>query len=110
MVDEQQDRVERQLREELNRVEQRLSKALKHAGGRYHSHGERDGIYVVRYEVDGRQHVSTVRPDDLSVVTAGICLAGGDRHFDLSSLVGVLRQAQNTGRIHWMGDPELYDE
>jgi hypothetical protein len=97
--------------EELkDQVEVRLSEALNHAGALYRSYSERRGVYVVHYEVDGHQQVSMVNRDDLSVVTAGICLAGRDRRFDLTSLVGVLRQAHDSGRIYWMGDPEPHDE
>ena len=87
-----------------------LIEALGHAGARYRSYSERGGVYVVHYEIEGRRHVSTVNRDDLSVVTAGVCLSGTDRRFDLTSLVGVLRQAHDSGRIYWTGVPELPDE
>ena len=93
-----------------DQTELRLIKALDHAGARYRSYSERGGVYVVHYEIEGRRHISTVNRDDLSVVTAGICLSGTDRRFDLTSLVGVLRQAHDTGRIYWTGVPELPDE
>jgi len=88
-----------------DQAELRLREALKHAGAHYRSHAERPGVFVVRYEVDGQEHVSTVDRGDLSVIAAGICLDGTDRRFDLASLVGVLRQAQDTGLVHWVGNP-----
>lgn len=78
----------------------RLKAALSHAGAGLHDFTELSQAYRVSFVLDGRRHTSVVRKHDLSVVTAGICLSGQDRKFDLSSLVGVLREHGSGGR--WM--------
>jgi hypothetical protein len=93
-----------------NKDEQRLSEALDHAGGRLTSYIKREGVYVVRYSVDGVEHVSTIHQDDLTVVSAGICLSGRDRHFDLASLVGVLREAAEDGQMVIVGEGGMDEE
>lgn len=74
----------------------RLAHSLAHAGGRLVSYMDRGDAYTVTYQFGDRTHTSTVRADDLSVMTSGICLSGGDREFDLTSLVGVMQEAASS--------------
>jgi len=85
------------LEAERDRAEERLRGALAHAGGELTGYLERQDGYRVEFRIDGQRHVSLVAKDDLSIQLAGICLSGEDRHFDLQSLVGVLREAHSEG-------------
>jgi len=79
----------------------RLRDALTHAGARldgYWATGDGSSSVFVRYSVDGHNHTATVNLDDLSVMSAGICLSGRDRDFDLTSLVGVMREYHGNHR------------
>ncbi len=76
-----------------NTPDGRLAQSLGHAGGRLVSWMDRGDAYTVTYQFGAQTHTSTVRADDLSVMTSGICLSGRDRDFDLTSLVGVMQEA-----------------
>ena len=82
-----------------DQVEKRLADALAHGGAELASYIERESAYTVAYTVEGQQYRSTVSKDDLTVLSAGICLSGGDRTFDLQSLVGVLREGAHGRRL-----------
>ncbi|MBA3531169.1 MAG: hypothetical protein H0T73_04520 [Ardenticatenales bacterium] len=93
-----------------DRVELRLADALEHAGATLTSYIEREDGYTVAFMVDGRPYRSTVHKNDLTVLVAGICLAGQDRRFDLQSLVGVLREGEQRDYLVSVGDDGSLDE
>jgi hypothetical protein len=65
---------------------------------------ERADSFRVTFTVGTRRYSSSVHKDDFTVQVAGICLSGEDQKFDLSSLVGVLREAGDSGGIVPVGD------
>lgn len=91
-------RLRRQMQDARAAGERRLRAALDHAAASLDDFIERGDVYTVTYAVDGRRHTSVVNRRDLSIHTAGICLSGEDAVFDLTSLVGVLREADDLGR------------
>ena len=85
---------------EADAVRQRLRESLSHAGAQLVGYLERADSVRVSYTVGGRQYTSSINKDDLTVQVAGICLSGKDQMFDLGSLVGVLREADEYGEIY----------
>jgi hypothetical protein len=77
--------------------ENRLRAALQHAGASLREFAQQGDFFRVAFDLDGERHISMVDARDLTVQSAGICLSGRDRDFDLASLMGVLRE----GRDQW---------
>lgn len=77
----------------------RISNALQHANATLDGfwYNQNNASATVRFMVDGEMHTVVVDTNDMTVVSAGICLSGKDRDFDLASLVGVFRDY----RLQW---------
>ena len=76
-----------------HRDEERLQAALRLAGGTLREFRDRGDFWLVEWTTrDGERHTSAIGKRDLTVISAGICLSGGDRAFDLQSLVGVVER------------------
>ncbi|MBY0549017.1 MAG: hypothetical protein K2W95_17220 [Candidatus Obscuribacterales bacterium] len=78
----------------------RIATALSHAGAELDAYWHQNPeLVTVRFRLDGQTRTAMVNANDLTLVSAGVCLSGQDALFDLNSLVGVLRE---------YGDPD-YD-
>ncbi|MDJ0836840.1 MAG: hypothetical protein QNK37_10005 [Acidobacteriota bacterium] len=70
-----------------------LEEALHLAGGQLVGYRDRGGHWFVTWRTaTGEIHNSAIAKDNLNVISAGICLDGGDSAFDLQSLVGVVEK------------------
>lgn len=80
------------------REQARLGEALSFAGGALHDFQDRGDFWLVTWATrDGETHQSAIKKNDLTVMSAGICLDDQDADFDLQSLVSVMEQ-----RPDWM--------
>jgi hypothetical protein len=76
----------------------RVGTALKHAGAALVNFTyQGNDRATVLFTVDGTTRNVSIRPSDLTVLSAGICLSDRDGDFDLTSLVGVFREAMRSG-------------
>jgi hypothetical protein len=75
------------------RDEARLRAALTLGGGELREFHDRGEFWLVEWTTrDGERHTSAIAKKEMTVVSAGICLSGRDRDFDLQSLVGVVER------------------
>ncbi|MDY6939959.1 MAG: hypothetical protein SWY16_20180 [Cyanobacteriota bacterium] len=82
---------QKQQQQQQQRDERRLREALEVGGGQLQEFRDRDDFWLVEWTTgDGERHTSAISKADLTVMSAGICLSGEDRNFDLQSLVGVV--------------------
>lgn len=87
------------VREELKKT--KIQRDVEFSGAKFLSSNERSDHIQVTYEVDGEEFTSVVSKDpNHQILTAGICVSGGDSLFDLKSIVSVIRQAQRENKIH----------
>ena len=93
-----------------SRVEIRLRDTLGRADAALQSYIEHEDAYTVSFSANGRTHRATVRKDDLTVISAGICLSGQDQRFDLQSLVSVVQEARAEGRFVAVGEQGFEEE
>lgn len=84
----------------LGNKEYQIKSAIEKAGGQYRSFSDVDNSSVkVSYTIDGESYTSTLS-NNLEVISAGICLSGGDKAFDLQSLISVVKEGQERSLIY----------
>jgi len=78
----------------------KIKKAVQHAGGFFKSYIEHQDSYTVIFTIGEREYRAAIGKNDFEVLSAGICLSGEDRKFDLQSLVSVVKEGQERDLIH----------
>jgi hypothetical protein len=77
-------------------TEQEMRWQLSLLGAQLVSVHQEGDTYLIRWR-DGHREHTTVLDASLSVLSAGICLAGREQEFDLASIVSVMREAERMG-------------
>jgi len=73
--------------------EDRIREALRQGGGELISFTDRGDRWVVEWMTSKKErHSSAITKDNMTVMSAGICLSGQDNKFDLHTLVGVVEK------------------
>jgi hypothetical protein len=89
----------------LKTVEGRLKYNLEFLGAELVSWRESGRDIIVTWRDEGREYQSRIS-SGMSVVTAGICLSGRDRAFNVAALVDVMREARQLNRPGAGGDDD----
>lgn len=91
--------IEAKLKEKLKK--DTIKDDVVFGGGRFIQSTEKSDHFSVTYEVNGHNFTSIISKDPKHhVITAGICLSGKDRDFDLRSLISVISEGQNRNLIY----------
>jgi len=93
-------------KEELEQtVEGKIQAALESTNAKLDSIVARGDIIEVKWiNNSGQPYTTCVKRDDLTVVTAGICMNDGHSRFDLKSLVSVVSQGEKKNKIFRVGN------
>ncbi|NJP06684.1 MAG: hypothetical protein HC837_14190 [Chloroflexaceae bacterium] len=90
---------------EARQMEQRLRHALAVGGAQLLGYTQTDQGLVVTWERDAQRSVTLVNRQ-MDILSAGICLSGEDRRFDLTSIVRVVQESPDYARDdgYWFAD------
>lgn len=93
-------------------VERRLETEFHRYDASVDGFTERGGTVEVRWRdnKNARTYTSVLDKDNLSVITAGICLSGGDKKFDLPSLITVCREGHRKNTVVHVGNGGMEED
>jgi len=74
--------------------------SLSRMGAELEEHYETGKNITVKWNSGHRSYRTVVEKGTLRIVSAGLCLSGGDKTFDLTSLVGVVHDAENKNAVY----------
>lgn len=101
----------RVIQETRSTLETRIEADLQDVGAKLSSYVEKgDNVEVRWVNASGRSYTSVLRKDDFRVVTAGICVSGEDRKFNLKTLVGVVTHAEKQRAVVVVGENGMLED
>jgi len=101
----------RLIQDSRSTIEQRLEKDLLDVNAKLSSVIEKGvNIEVKWINASGQIYTTVIQKNDFRVVTAGICVSGEDRKFDLKSLVGVVNYAESHKHVVRVGQGHMEED